>query len=105
MDHNITWAWASLRRCDREEVLRAESGMRRMLTNPFKSAIPLIGDYDISVLLEALRSRQCRVSLHAVFNPKVSRSGRVRCLPYIYIYIYIIYIYNIYIYIALVPGR
>lgn len=61
-------------RCDREEILRAESGMRRMLTNPFKSTIPLIGDYDINVLLEALKLRRCRVSLHAVFNPKVSRA-------------------------------
>ena len=59
-------------RCDREDLIRAESGMRRMLTNPFKSVIPLIGDYDINVLLEALKLRQCRVSLHAVFNPKVS---------------------------------
>ena len=63
-----------MRRCDREAVLRSESGMRRMLTNPFKSTIPLIGDYDINVLLEALKIKQCRVSLHAVFNPKVSQA-------------------------------
>eukprot|EP00904_Undaria_pinnatifida_P006346 jgi/Undpi1/2841/HiC_scaffold_14.g06218.m1 len=60
----------ALELCDREAVLRSESGMRRMLTNPFKSTIPLIGDYDINVLLEALKIKQCRVSLHAVFNPK-----------------------------------
>ncbi|CAM9377505.1 unnamed protein product [Laminaria digitata] len=60
----------ALELCNREELLRSESGMRRMLTNPFKSVIPLIGDYDINVVLEALKLRQCRVSLHAVFNPK-----------------------------------
>lgn len=43
-----------------------------MLTNPFKSVVPLIGDYDISVVIEALKLRECRVSLHVVFNPRVS---------------------------------
>lgn len=59
-------------RCDREAALRSESGMRRILINPFKSVIPLVGDYDISVVIEALKLRECRVSLHVVFNPKVS---------------------------------
>lgn len=66
-----------LRRCNREAALRAESGMRRMLTNPFKSVIPLVGDYDINVVIEALKLRDCRVSLHVVFNPRVSLFCRV----------------------------
>lgn len=45
--------------------------MRRLMTNPFKSIVPLIGDYDVNVVLEALKLRKCRVSLHVVFNPKV----------------------------------
>lgn len=52
--------------------MRSESGMRRLLINPFKSVVPLVGDYDISVVLEALKLRECRVSLHVVFNPRVS---------------------------------
>lgn len=58
-------------RCNREAALRAESGMRRMLGNPFKSIVPLVGDYDISVVIEALKLRECRISLHVVFNPTV----------------------------------
>lgn len=45
--------------------------MRRMLINPFKSVVPLVGDYDINVVIEALKLRECRVSLHVVFNPRV----------------------------------
>lgn len=43
-----------------------------MLINPFKSVVPLVGDYDIGVVIEALKLRECRVSLHVVFNPRVS---------------------------------
>ncbi|CAM9583928.1 unnamed protein product, partial [Hapterophycus canaliculatus] len=60
---------------DREATLRSESGMRRMLVNPFKSAVPLVGDYDISVVIEALKLRECRVSLHVIYNPRVRYSA------------------------------
>ncbi|CAN0370149.1 unnamed protein product [Ectocarpus sp. 6 AP-2014] len=55
---------------NREETLRSESGLRRLLINPYKSVIPMVGDYDINVVLEALKLRECRVSLHVVFNAK-----------------------------------
>lgn len=46
--------------------------MRRMLLNPFKSAVPLVGDYDINVVIEALKLKECCISLHVVFNARVS---------------------------------
>lgn len=52
--------------------------MRKMWTNPFKSMIPRLGDYDVNVLLEALKLRNHHVSLHVVFNPKVRCLGRGR---------------------------
>lgn len=58
-------------RCEREADLRKASGMGRMLTNPYKSVVPVIGDYDIGVVLEALQLKNSRISLHVVFNPKV----------------------------------
>lgn len=45
--------------------------MGRLWINPFKSSVPLLGDYDINVVLEALKLKECRVSVHVVFNPKV----------------------------------
>lgn len=58
-------------RFDREAAMRQESGMGRMWVNPYKSLVPQVGYYDINVLLEALKLKECHVSLHAVFNPKV----------------------------------
>ncbi|CAM9345964.1 unnamed protein product [Ectocarpus sp. 12 AP-2014] len=55
---------------NREAALRSESGLRRLLINPYKSVIPMVGDYDVNVVLEALKLRECRVSLHVVFNAK-----------------------------------
>lgn len=49
--------------------------MKRMLVNPFKSVVPLVGDYDINVVIEALKLRNCRIKLHVVFNPRVSEFG------------------------------
>lgn len=53
--------------------MRKESGMRRMWVNRYKSMVPRVGYYDINCLIEALKLKQCHVSLHAVFNPKVTR--------------------------------
>lgn len=59
-----------------------------MWTNPFKSMIPRLGDYDINVLVEALKLKDCHVSQHVVFNIKVRamkrsavhcRASRERC--------------------------
>ena len=56
--------------------MRQESGMGRMWVNPYKSLVPQVGYYDINVLIEALKLKECHVSLHAVFNPKVCDVGR-----------------------------
>lgn len=70
------WATASLMEdiakelFDRDVSMRKEAGMGGMWINPYKCVVPGVGYYDINVLLEALKLRDCHVSVHAVFNPK-----------------------------------
>ena len=45
-----------------------EQGFNSPLTNPFKSMIPKVGNYDILVIVEALRRRHARISLHLLGN-------------------------------------
>ncbi|CAN0339090.1 unnamed protein product, partial [Scytosiphon promiscuus] len=55
---------------NREANMRKDCGLRPMWVNPYKSVVPHVGYYDINCLLEALKLKNCHVSLHAVFNPK-----------------------------------
>ncbi|CAM9997505.1 unnamed protein product [Ascophyllum nodosum] len=70
------WATASLLEdiakelFDRDVSMRKEAGMGGMWINPYKCVVPRVGYYDITVLLEALKLKDCHVSVHAVFNPK-----------------------------------
>lgn len=51
--------------------MKQEAGRGGMWINPYKSVVPKVGFYDVNVLLEALKLKDCHVSVHAVFNHKV----------------------------------
>ncbi|KAG5179560.1 hypothetical protein JKP88DRAFT_326743 [Tribonema minus] len=53
----------------KESALRKASGLSTLWVNPFKSAVPFLGYYDLSVLVEALQTRGVRVSAHVAWNP------------------------------------
>lgn len=53
---------------DKEKELARNSGIQPPHLNPFKSVVPLFGDYDINVITAALESRCHRISDHVVFN-------------------------------------